>query len=44
MHDPANRARRRRNLVMALALAAFVALVFAVTMARLGAGVLDRPI
>ena len=31
-------ARRRRNLAIALALAAFVAIVFVVTMIRLGEG------
>jgi hypothetical protein len=44
MSDPADAARRRRNLFIALALAAFVALVFAITMAQLGAGVTERPL
>jgi hypothetical protein len=35
--------RRRGNLVIALALFAFVALVFAVTIARLGGHVFDHP-
>lgn len=38
------RARRRRNLWIALSLAAFMALVFAITLAQLGAGVLNRPL
>lgn len=44
MDPEALRARNRRNIVIALALAAFVALVFVITMARLGAGVLERPL
>lgn len=36
--------RQRGNIVIALSLLAFMALVFAVTLARLGANVLDRPI
>lgn len=44
MSDPAELARRRRNLFMALALAAFVLLVFAITMAQLGASVAQRPL
>jgi hypothetical protein len=43
MTTPEDAARKRRNLFIALALAAFVALVFAVTVARLGASVLERP-
>lgn len=43
MSSPDEAARKRRNLIIALALAAFVALVFAITIARLGANVLDRP-
>jgi hypothetical protein len=42
--NPDDAARRRRNLIIALALGAFVILVFAITMARLGASVLDRPL
>ncbi|NWG53290.1 MAG: hypothetical protein HXY28_06180 [Hydrogenophilaceae bacterium] len=38
------RARRRRNLWIALSLAAFMALVFFITLAKLGAAVLDRPL
>jgi len=44
MSDPADLARRRRNLIIALALAAFVLLVFAITLAQLGASVTDRPL
>lgn len=44
MSDPAERARQRRNLIIALALAAFAALVFAITMAQLGASVMERPL
>ena len=33
--DPATKARQRRNVAIGLALAAFVALVFVVTMVRL---------
>ena len=35
--------RRRGNLVIALALFGFVALVFIITIARLGGHVFDRP-
>jgi hypothetical protein len=38
------KARKRRNLWIALALAAFMALVFFITLAKLGAGVLNRPL
>jgi hypothetical protein len=38
------KARRRRNLILALALAGFMLLVFIITLARLKAGVLDRPL
>lgn len=38
------KARKRRNLWIALALVAFMALVFFITVARLQAGVLDRPL
>lgn len=37
-------ARKRRNLWIALSVAAFVLLVFLVTIAKLKAGVLDRPL
>ncbi|MGD9967214.1 MAG: hypothetical protein AB7T59_11880 [Hyphomonadaceae bacterium] len=37
-------ARKRRNLWIALAIAAFVLLVFLITVAKLQAGVLDRPL
>lgn len=40
----ASAARRRRGQWLALALFAFVIIVFLVTVARLGAGVLDRPL
>jgi hypothetical protein len=36
-------ARRRRNVVLALALAGFVVLIFVVTLARLQGDVLNRP-
>lgn len=35
--------RKSRNLAIGLALAAFVALVFLITIARLGGDVLNRP-
>lgn len=35
-------ARKRRNMWLALAIAAFVVLVFAITLTKLGAGVLER--
>ncbi len=38
------RARRGRNLVLALGLVAFVILIFVVTLIRMGAHVLDRSI
>lgn len=38
------RARKRRNLWIALSVAAFVTLVFFITLAKLQAGVLDRPL
>lgn len=50
MSDPrhenaeAVRARKRRNLALAIALLAFAALVFVVTIVRLGGNVLDRPL
>ncbi|MGD9981056.1 MAG: hypothetical protein AB7H66_14535 [Hyphomonadaceae bacterium] len=37
-------ARKRRNLWIALSIAAFVLLVFLITVAKLQAGVLDRPL
>lgn len=50
MSDPANeserdaKARRGRNIALALGLLLFVVLVFLVTIVRLGANVLDRPL
>jgi len=38
------RARNRRNVWIALAVAGFVVLVFLVTLVKLQAGVLDRPL
>ena len=38
------RARQRRNLWIALSVGAFMLLVFLVTIAKLGASVLDRPL
>jgi len=38
------RARNQRNVWIAVAVAAFVLLVFAITVAKLQAGVLDRPL
>ncbi|MBL8549215.1 MAG: hypothetical protein JNJ73_04475 [Hyphomonadaceae bacterium] len=38
------RARKRRNLMLALALVGFIALVFIITLAKLKAGVLVRPL
>jgi len=35
--------RRSRNLAIGLSLAAFVVLIFVITIVRLGPGVLDRP-
>ncbi len=37
-------ARKRRNLWLALSIAAFVVLVFLITIAKLKAGVLERPL
>jgi hypothetical protein len=37
------RARRSRSIAIALALGAFVLVIFAVTMVRLGSGVLTKP-
>lgn len=38
------KARKRRNFWIALSVAAFVALVFLITLTKLQAGVLDRPL
>jgi hypothetical protein len=38
------RKRNQRNLALALLLAAFVALVYVVTVVKLGANVLNRPL
>jgi hypothetical protein len=38
------RARRARSIAIALALGAFVVVIFAVTMVKLGSGVLTRPL
>jgi hypothetical protein len=38
------KARRRRNLWIALSVGAFVLLVFFITLAQLKAGVMDRPL
>jgi hypothetical protein len=38
------RARRTRSIAIALALGAFVAVIFAVTIVRLGSGALQRPL
>jgi hypothetical protein len=40
--DEASKARRRRNLTIGLALAAFAILTFVVTIVRLGGHVADR--
>lgn len=37
-------ARKRRNVWIALSIAAFVVLVFAITLAQLGGAVLERPL
>ena len=42
--DAANRARRGRNLAIALGLVGFVVLVYLVTVFRMGGNVLDRPL
>jgi hypothetical protein len=50
MSDPNNegeefaRARRGRNIALAVGLVLFVILVFVVTVLRLGANVVDRPL
>jgi hypothetical protein len=38
-----SRARRARSIAIALALGAFVVVIFAVTIVRLGSGALTRP-
>ncbi len=38
------RARRGRNIALAIGLVAFVILVFVITIVRLGGNVLDRPL
>jgi hypothetical protein len=38
------KARKQRNLWIALSIGAFVLLVFLITLAKLQAGVLDRPL
>jgi hypothetical protein len=43
MNEDALRARRRRNLVIGLSLAACVVLVFTITLVRLQGNVLERP-
>jgi hypothetical protein len=40
--SPAEKARRGRNLAMALGLIAFVIIVFVTTIVRLGGNVIDR--
>lgn len=42
--DPRLQARKGRNIALALGLIAFAVLVFLVTVVRLGANVLDRPL
>lgn len=42
--EAAARARRGRNVAIALGLVVFIVLIFVVTLVRLGANVLDRPI
>ena len=42
--DAAIRARRGRNLAIALGLVGFVVLVYLVTVFRMGGNVLDRPL
>lgn len=37
-------ARKRRNLIIALSVGAFILLVFAITLTQLQANVLDRPL
>jgi hypothetical protein len=38
------RSRKSRNIAIALAVTCFVVLIYAVTIAKLGPGVLDRPL
>jgi hypothetical protein len=38
------KARKRRNLWIALSIAAFVVLVFLITLTKLQAGIMDRPL
>jgi hypothetical protein len=38
------KARKQRNLWIALAVAAFIVLVFAITLSQMQAAVLDRPL
>ncbi|WP_395645515.1 hypothetical protein [Terricaulis sp.] len=38
------KARKRRNMWLGLAIAGFMLLVFAITMAKVGAAILDRPL
>ena len=38
------RARRRRNIAIALAIAAFALFFYVITIAKLGVGVLNRPL
>ncbi len=40
----ADKARRGRNIALALGLTAFVILVFVVTLVRLGGNIVDRPL
>ncbi len=37
-------ARKRRNLWLALSIGAFMVLVFSITLAKLGANLLERPL
>lgn len=38
------KARQRRNVWIALAVGAFIVLVFVITVAKMGAGIVDRPL
>lgn len=42
--EAAAKARRGRNIALALGLVAFVILIFVVTLVRMGASVIDRPL
>lgn len=42
--DQERRARNGRNIALALGLVAFVIIVFAVTIIRLGGNIIDRPL